>query len=93
MVESQTSYTATTQKFGRNETELENVQPYDPPIFIKGLQSQLFAKEGETVKFDCKFTPANDPNMEIIWLFNDHPLQQGTNETFSPDFYEKISKS
>uniref|UniRef100_A0A913I9R6 Ig-like domain-containing protein n=1 Tax=Strongyloides stercoralis TaxID=6248 RepID=A0A913I9R6_STRER len=59
---------------------------YQKPSFTQPLQSISGLPEGQSAFFECNVIPANDPNLQIQWFFNDTPLKQSNRYTMSNDF-------
>lgn len=51
------------------EDGVPKVKSKQPPKFTDPFKS-LNLIEGQTALLECKYTPADDPNLKIAWLLN-----------------------
>lgn len=54
---------------GMRRSEEPRVASREAPKLVASL-SNLNLVEGQTARLECKFTPADDPNLKIAWLLN-----------------------
>uniref|UniRef100_A0A914XU94 Ig-like domain-containing protein n=1 Tax=Plectus sambesii TaxID=2011161 RepID=A0A914XU94_9BILA len=57
----------------------------EAPQFLTQLPT-LVLTDGQSAVFDCKFTPANDPNLKIAWLLNGHAILASSRVSTMADF-------
>jgi len=75
---------------------MEEAQPLQPtdvqpqfakPSFEQNLQGPTdVLKEGQTVNFQCRVLPNNDPKLKVEWFFNGQPLAQASRCKFLNEF-------
>ncbi|VDP16035.1 unnamed protein product [Soboliphyme baturini] len=58
----------------------------DAPKFVKLLPTEVQVKEGQTVHFECQLIPADDPNLKVVWLFNNRQLESASRIQIANDF-------
>ncbi|VDM73642.1 unnamed protein product, partial [Strongylus vulgaris] len=59
---------------------------YGKPTFTQPLQSIADIPEGGVALLEARVTPVNDPNLKILWFFNDSPLQDSNWIATNNDF-------
>ncbi|ETN87097.1 hypothetical protein NECAME_01255 [Necator americanus] len=59
---------------------------YSKPTFTQPLQSIADIPEGGVALLEARVTPLNDPNLKILWFFNDSPLQDSNWIATNNDF-------
>uniref|UniRef100_A0A915PRJ2 Ig-like domain-containing protein n=1 Tax=Setaria digitata TaxID=48799 RepID=A0A915PRJ2_9BILA len=60
--------------YGRSQTGRTTTRIAEMPNFHTELRSgEIF--DGQNVHLEAKFSPADDPNLKIVWLFNRKPLK------------------
>lgn len=62
---------------------------YEEPIFVRHLNN-IECNEGDTVDFECKLEPANDPSLKIEWFLNGKCLPFGDRYKTKYDFGHAI---
>ncbi|EYC08130.1 hypothetical protein Y032_0067g131 [Ancylostoma ceylanicum] len=59
---------------------------YPKPTFTQPLQSVADIPEGGVALLEARVIPPNDPNLKILWFFNDSPLQESNWIATNNDF-------
>lgn len=61
--------------YDRSQASKTTARVAEMPNFHAELRSmEVF--DGQNVHLEAKFSPADDPNVKIVWLFNGNPLKQ-----------------
>ncbi|VDN40727.1 unnamed protein product [Gongylonema pulchrum] len=72
------------------EYDRSQVRKFGTPIAeMPNFHTELRSMEvfdGQPVHLEAKFSPANDPNLKITWLFNGKPLKSSDRIRISSDF-------
>ncbi|VDK72603.1 unnamed protein product [Litomosoides sigmodontis] len=71
--------------YDRSQASKTIARVAERPNFHAELRSmEVF--DGQHVHLEAKFSPADDPNIKIVWLFNGKPLKQSDNIRMSSGF-------
>ncbi|CAG9532190.1 unnamed protein product [Cercopithifilaria johnstoni] len=71
--------------YDRSQANKTPIRIAEMPNFRAELRSmEVF--DGQHVHLEAKFSPADDPNVKIVWFFNGKPLKQSENIRMSADF-------
>ncbi|KAI6230227.1 Hemicentin-1 [Aphelenchoides fujianensis] len=49
---------------------------FPPPTFTQNLQNADGLVEGESIRFECRLQPINDPTLKVSWTLNGNPLSE-----------------
>ncbi|XP_067120871.1 titin [Centruroides vittatus] len=60
--------------------------PLQPPRFVTQIQPQENLHEGDSVHFECRLEPINDPKLRVEWYHNGQPLRSGHRFKTTHDF-------
>lgn len=58
--------------------------------FISQLKDLTNLREGQTARFECKYQPANDSSLKVVWLFNGKPIQASNVIRLQFFFYRRL---
>ncbi|XP_055645258.1 titin-like, partial [Toxorhynchites rutilus septentrionalis] len=61
---------------GKVTLATQEERTFGPPKFVTQIQS-LTIDEGETVRFECRVEPKEDPKLRVEWFRNGKPLPSG----------------
>ena len=65
------------QHKGQSTIQDEDMNPQQPPVFMKQLAEVGLVSEGKNVHLAAQVEPKNDPNLRIEWEFNGKLISSG----------------
>lgn len=70
-----------TRRHGRQEEPEEIIS--QAPRFVSQFSENVHLDEGESARFECRFEPIHDPNLQVQWLYNGKPVPAGNHYPFT----------
>ncbi|RWS25572.1 titin-like isoform X1, partial [Leptotrombidium deliense] len=70
----------------KHDKPVEPETTYGPPKFTTPISGPQNITEGQSVHFTCHVTPAEDPNLKVMWFVDNRELISGSRFNFTYDF-------